>query len=221
MMRAWLNRRSLEGIVSAATVACAYWYFLRPWHLRWGARAEELASALPGDNLAESTQLNSTHAITIDVSASELWPWLVQIGQNKAGFYSYSCLENFAGCHIHNADHIVREWQDLKVGDPVWLHPKAPPLHVLIVQPERALVLEKCWAFILKPLDAHRTRLIVRGRGRSNPDLGNDLLNFLCWRLLFEPTHFIMERKMMLGIKHRAEAAISGPTQPSQQSIGR
>ncbi len=134
-----------------------------------------------------------------------MWPWLVQIGQRRGGFYSYTWLENLVGCDIHNANRIVPEWQALKVGDEVWLHPKAPPLRVLAIEPGRAIVLEKCWTFFLHPISENTTRLIVRGRGEFNPDLKNGLLNFFLWRGIFEPAHFIMERKMLLGIKQRAE----------------
>lgn len=83
---------------------------------------------MPCDELVEHPKLNATHAITIDAPASAVWPWLVQMGQTRGGFYSYAWLENLVGCHMHNADQIHPEWQDLKVGDQVWLHPKAPPL---------------------------------------------------------------------------------------------
>jgi len=156
-------------------------------------------------NLLAIPKLNATHAITINAPAADVWPWLVQLGQHRGGFYSYSWLENLVGCDMHNADRIVPEWQELKVGDEVWLHPKAPPLRVLAIEPGRAIVLEKCWSFVLHPIDENRTRLIIRGRGEFNPDFKNGLLNFLLWRGIFEPAHFIMERKMLLGIKQRAE----------------
>jgi hypothetical protein len=186
-----------------------YWFMLRRWHLRWGATDQEARQAFPGDQLSSShPQLNATHAITINAAASDIWPWLVQIGQNRGGFYSYTWLENLAGCHMRNADRIVPEWQKLEVGDRVWLHPKAPPLKVLMVEPVRSIVLEKTWAFFLRPIDERTTRLIIRGRGDYNPAFKNPMINFLVWRLIFEPAHFIMERKMLLGIKQRAEASV-------------
>lgn len=191
---------------AAAAGLAAYAILIRPWHLRWGTSKEELDMPLPGDELVKDPTLNATHAITIDAPCEDVWPWLVQIGQNRGGFYSYTWLENLVGCEMKNADRVVPEWQELKVGDEVWLHPKAPPLRVLAIEPGRAIVLEKTWAFILQPIDEKTTRLIVRGRGEFNPDLKNALLNFLVWRGVFEPVHFIMERKMMLGIKERAEA---------------
>jgi hypothetical protein len=208
-------------VAAAGGVAAlsAYWFLIRPWHLRWGATDEELRKSLPGDDLIQSPPLNATHAITVNAPVEHVWPWLVQIGQTRGGFYSYVWLENLVGCKMHNADRIVPEWQELKVGDEVWLHPKAPPLKVVSIEPGRAIVLEKSWGFYLEPIDRHRTRLIIRGRGEFNPDLKNSFLNFLLWRGVFEPAHFIMERKMMLGIKERAEKLETAQTDLLTQEL--
>ena len=196
--------------LGAVGALAAYAFLVRPWHLRWGATDEEVNMPLPGDEFVENPKLNATHAITIHASAADVWPWLIQMGQNRGGFYSYAWLENLVGCDMRNADRIVPEWQDLRIGDQVWLHPKAPPLRVLAIEPERAIVLEKCWTFVLRPIDENTTRLIIRGRGEFNPDLKNGVLNFFLWRGVFEPAHFIMERKMLLGLKERAEASAAG-----------
>ncbi|MGB9178709.1 MAG: hypothetical protein WCB68_05620 [Pyrinomonadaceae bacterium] len=213
------DSRILTAIGMAAAGAAAlgvYIFAIRPWHLKWGASREELSATLPGDELVPDPKLNATHAITINAPASDVWSWLVQMGQTRGGFYSYAWLENAVGCHMRNADRIHPEWQELKAGDEVWLHPQAPPLRVLEVEPERAIVLEKCWTFVLRPIDEQTTRLIIRGRGDFNPDFKNSLLNFIFWRVIFEPAHFIMERKMMLGIKERAENRLKQPLlQPS------
>ncbi len=204
-----LNLKVLTAALSGAAAFAAYAFFIRPWHLRWGPTEEEVLMRLPGDDLVEHPKLNATHAITIEAPVEEVWPWLVQVGQNRGGFYSYTWLENLVGCDMRNADQIVPEWQELNVGDEVWLHPKAPPLKVLAIEPGRAIVLENSWTFFLSPIDDHTTRLIIRGRGDFNPDLKNSVLNFILWRGVFEPAHFIMERKMMLGIKERAEATMA------------
>jgi hypothetical protein len=209
MRRNKLNLKFLTTAIGAAGALGAYALFIRPWHLSWGATEEELKMSLPGDQLVEHPKLNATHAITINAPAEDVWPWLVQVGQTRGGFYSYTWLENLVGCHMQNADQLVPEWQDLKVGDEVWLHPKAPPLKVLAIEPERAIVLENSWSFSLRPIDDQTTRLIIRGRGEFKPDLRNAVLNFILWRGVFEPAHFIMERKMMLGIKERAEGVIN------------
>lgn len=204
------NKLKLEVLLTAlggVAALAAYALFVRPWHLKWGATKEELKMSLPGDGLVENPKLNATHALTIKAPVTDVWPWLVQVGQNRGGFYSYTWLENLVGCEMRNADQIVPEWQELEVGDAVWLHPKAPPLKVLAIEPGRAIVLENSWTFFLRPIDERTTRLIIRGRGEFNPDLKNALLNFILWRGIFEPAHFIMERKMMLGIKQRAETS--------------
>ena len=194
--------------VAAAGAAAAYVYAVRPWHLRWGATDEEVNGRLPGDELVPHPNVVATHAITIDAPVEEVWPWLMQIGQDKGGFYSYTWLENLVGCHMRNAGRIMPEFQHLQVGDAVRLHPQVPPLPVLICEPPRTLVLGNnmerpgAWGFYLKELDGDRTRLVIRGSGEWAPGV----LSRLLARVVFEPAHFIMERKMMLGIKRRAEA---------------
>jgi hypothetical protein len=194
---------------------CAYAKLVRPWHLRWGATEEEAKAALPGDEFAPAPQIEATHAITIDAPPRDVWPWIAQLGQNKAGFYSYRWIENLFGCHMPDVREVVHEWQDLEVGDKVYLHPRVA-LEVKVVEPARTLVLSRDWSFHLRPLDGgKRTRLIVRNWGYfENPSLtGGEPVKFdlgpignaLYWRAFFEPAHFIMERRMMLGIKALAE----------------
>ena len=200
------QRNLMIGVaVAAAGAVTGYVCGIRPWHLRWGATDEELNAPLIGDELVPRPKLKATHAITINAPAADVWPWLVQMGQNQGGFYSYTWLENLVGCHMRNADEIVPEWQNLKVGDKVWLHPQAPPVEVAAIEPERAIVLKPWGAFVLQPIDEKTTRMIVRSQGDYEPDLNNAVLNFLLWRVFYEPAHFIMERKMLLGIKARAE----------------
>ena len=216
------NNSSLKILgtsVTGAAALAAYALLIRPWHLGWGSTDAEREEPLPGDDLVPHPKHTATHAITIKATVADVWPWLVQIGQTRGGFYSYTSLENLVGCHMHNADQIVPQWQSLRVGDVVWLHPKAPPLPVAIVDPYRAIVLggtadeqeangatniaSGTWGFFLKEIDENTTRLLIRIRWDRNPGL----LNWLSTYLLLEPAHFVMERKMLLGIKHRAEQA--------------
>lgn len=195
----------------AAVVAffSGYWVAVRPWHLSWGTTPEEAEGWLPGDENAPNPKVKATHAVTIEAPVEDVWPWLVQIGQRRGGFYSYTAIENLAGCKMTNAEEIVDEWQTLAPGDKVYLHPKVA-LKVLEVDPYRTIVLERDWSFNLRPLDGGRTRLIVRGAGWFEmPDLKLPPLNFLYWRCFYEPGHFVMERKMMLGIKERAERTVA------------
>lgn len=215
MRREALARMAI-GAAAVGAAAAGYTRAIRPWHLRWGATDSEVQEPLPGDEVIPHPELEATHALTIRAPVAAVWPWLVQVGQDRGGFYSYSWLENLVGCGLRNADQILPECQTLQVGDSVRLHPKAPPLPVLVVEPYRAIVLGGSeqeteppagttlgtWGFFLREIDAQTTRLIMRVRWRRAPGLLSWASNYL----LLEPAHFVMERKMMLGIKARAEA---------------
>lgn len=206
------------GAISAvaAALGAAYHFFARPRHLRWGATDSEMSEPLPGDDFKPDAEVQATHAITIDAPASYVWKWLIQIGQGRGGFYSYSSLENMIGLRVRNADHIDPVLQDLRVGDFVrsapinWLGGKYRDLtgwFVVEIDPERALVLRDevdrgTWSFILRPITPESTRLIIRARG-SKPETP-PMMAF--HYVVFEPAHFIMERKMMLTLKRNAEA---------------
>lgn len=188
-----------------------YGFFVQPWHMRWGATDAEIAMALPGDPFIPPTTVVSTRAITIHAPSTQVWAWLVQLGQNHGGFYSYDWLENLFLAQMHNADRIVPEWQNPQVGDEVTMMANPPPMSIAkiaLLDPGRALVLKGGWAFYLQPLDAQTTRLIVRYA--SFPVKGS-WTAALFYYPIFEPAHFIMEAGMMLGIKQRAEAAMSTP----------
>src|SRR5215831_18016805 len=98
----------LTGLTVVA-VAVAYVFLVKPWHTRWGANDAEVTGSLPGDDLVSKPKILATHAITIQGSAAEVWPWLVQIGQGRAGFYSYEWIENLMGLNVTNADRILPE----------------------------------------------------------------------------------------------------------------
>jgi hypothetical protein len=201
-------RRLLTLLVKIAALFAGYIaavLALRPWFTTWGATEEEIEKTLPGDEIM-TRGASSVHAITIEAPRAEVWKWLVQIGQDRAGFYSYSALENLFRADIHNSDRIVPEWQSVQTGDFIRLASKErygdfPLLRVMAVEKERHLVLERWGAFVLEEIDPSTTRLIIRSHG-GNP-LGGRLLNALFW----EPAHFIMEYGMLHGIKRRAERA--------------
>lgn len=181
----------------------------RPWHSRWGSSRAELTAALPGDELVPEARYTIQHAVTIDAAPHEVWPWLVQLGQDKGGFYSYDWLERLVGDDIRNAEHINPAWQDLKAGDlvratqPDYLGGVLGPdlgWRVARVDEARVLVLGGWGAFVLEP-EGSRTRLIVRTRGTGEPNVALAPFGLL----VFEPAHFIMERRMLLGVKERAE----------------
>jgi hypothetical protein len=139
------------------------------------------------------------HAVTIEAPPDRVWPWLAQIGQDRGGFYSYEWLENLAGCRMRNAGRIHREWQRREVGETVMLHPLAPGMPVTIVEPPRVLGLEGWGVFLVEPWAADRCRLLVRGRIPKG-------LPSLLYRPTLAVPHFVMERRMLLGIKDRAES---------------
>ncbi|MGD0694580.1 MAG: hypothetical protein ABSB82_06960 [Terriglobia bacterium] len=205
-----------------------YLEVIRPWHLRWGATGEEARQPLPGDDLVVIPRLQATHAVTINAPPAQIWPWLVQMGQGRGGLYSYDWLENLFGLNIHSADRILPEYQSLKPGDVIPLEPGGTGPPVVAVWPGHALVLGgkisggvggrgspfelhdknpesymACsWIFFLQPVDATTTRLIERFRLDWSEGWKYTLLN----RVILEPVSFIMGRKMLLGIKRRAEA---------------
>ena len=213
------------GALIAGTLAGAP--VLRRRYNRWGATDEELARPMPGDELVVDPKLTYTRAITIDAPPEDVWPWLVQYGQGRGGFYSYDAVENLIGCDIHSTDEILPEHQHLAVGDlirsggkdtfPCWIVMQIDPPSTLVLQgagtpaevevpeivdevPERGYV-ASTWQWLLEPVDdGRRTRLIVRQRLTYSPNQS------VLWHVI-EPLNFVMERKMLLGIKARAEAA--------------
>jgi hypothetical protein len=193
-----LRRPSPLALVGTAATAL-YVLVLRPWHLRWGAEPEDDKRELPGDELLPQDGIQILHALTINAPVEKVWPWLAQLGQDRGGFYSYEWLENLAGCEMKNANRIHPEWQHRELGETVHLHP-AGGLRVNVFQPGRALGLEGWGTFALEPLSSDRTRVIARGgmpRG----------VGAIAYWLLMEIPHFLMERRMLLGIKQRAEAS--------------
>lgn len=203
---------ALAGIF--LVLVAVFFSFIRPWYLTWGATPEEQAMALPGDQFAVGDHVE-TRAITINAPAKMVWPWLAQLGQDRGGFYSYDILENLAGCQMPTADWLRPDKQSWKAGDKLWMYPPSrgvafsgAPLQTFISGQALgfATTPESNWNFILRPLDASRTRLLVRGRGPSEPSLSALVFN----RFLFEPAHFAMEKRMMIGLKELAEGSDRG-----------
>lgn len=206
------NPTASEELFGAAAIAFTVLTspLFRPWYSRWGATKHETAKPLPGDQLVPEPVLASTRGITIHAPADAVWPWLVQMGQGRGGLYSYQRLENLVGCDMHNADQILVEHQHIEIGDKIRLTPegRGPFFVVSAIEPGRAVILSgdnppTTWAFILAPIDKKSTRLIIRFRQDYERGVGN----FLGWRVFTDPISFWMERKMLQGIKARAEAA--------------
>jgi hypothetical protein len=198
------------GMLGTAALA-AYLLLIRPQHLRWGATAEEVARVMPGDDFLPDPDLTASRRVTVRRRPANVWPWLAQLGQGRGGFYSYDVLENVVGCDIHSVSRVVPEWQEIRVGDQVRLHPEVG-LAVVMADPGHALVLrggvpmgrtqppyDFIWTFTLQGRSDGTTRLLVRERYR-----------YTRWwaPLLVEPVEmisFVMSLKMMGGIRDRAE----------------
>ncbi|MFW6075388.1 MAG: hypothetical protein ACOC9Y_07320 [Chloroflexota bacterium] len=218
-----MKTRTIACLAGGATAIATCLAVVRPWLLRWGSTDDERAMRLPGDDLVPNAKYETTHAITIDAPPEEVWKWVIQIGQDRGGFYSYDFLENLIGLDIHSADSIDPELQTLAVGDIISIAPdEAAPFTVATLDPPRAMVLRTglpdaaqppgnylkggiagTWAFVLQPIGHGRTRLLVRWRSDWAESLAGSLANLI----VLETPHCIMERKMLLGIRERAESA--------------
>lgn len=192
--------------LAAGLVAASYPVFLRRPCLTWGATPEEAAQALPGDDLLADADIVSTRAVKIEAPPSAIWPWLVQMGSGRGGAYTYDRIENLFGLGMHSADEILPQFQDMELGDEMQLGPNRPMMRVEVLDPERVLTFRFedgtwVWAFALFPEEGG-TRLLSRNR-IATP--GASWLMRLFNLLFMEPGSLVMERKMLHGIKERAE----------------
>jgi hypothetical protein len=170
--------------------------------LNWGATADEVDARLPGDELLEDADGTSTRAITIDAPASAVWPWLAQMGPSpRGGVYTYDWIENLLGLNIHTVDHVIPELQHPEIGEEIAFGGNR--MRFELVDPERVLAFRSAdgnwvWSFVLAE-SGGRTRLVSRNRFRL-PTLVTRIA-----MVPMEPGSLVMERKMLLGIKQRAE----------------
>ena len=191
--------------VALAGLVAVYIGVYRPRQLRWGATDEEVARAMPGDEIVSRPVFNATRAVTVNARPEDIWPWLVQIGFGRAGWYSYDILDNLGR---HSSEQILPEYQTLEPGDLIPLGPgEASGLFVKEIRPNESMVWwerkrqSTSWVWGLYPIDGEQTRLITRVRN----DYRKGLSNFIFGILLIEPADFPLMRKCMLGVKRRAE----------------
>jgi hypothetical protein len=198
--------RKKIGVVSAALAAVAavtYLRFIRPWQLRWGATNAEVERAMPGDDVVKFPTFNATRGVTIQARPEEIWPWLLQIGVTRAGWYSYDLLDNLGR---PSAQRIIQEWQHVAVGDVIPMSPDGKQgLRVKDFEANQWMLWwdnkgDSTWYWGLSPLDESQTRLITRVRTQYHW-----LTLAILFSLLVEFTDIVMMRKCMLGIKQRAE----------------
>jgi hypothetical protein len=189
------------------TLAVLYWFPIRRWMSRWGATRSDLSRVMAGDSLLVDPTYSGTLAVSVDAPPEDIWPWLVQIGYQRGGLYSYDWLDRLFGyLDRPSATRILPEFQHLAVGDEIPLG-RGPSWPVAVVEPRHALVLDMrnmggfdwVWQFGLYAVDENRTRLVSRSRVRPQT----------VWARLFtyaiEPAGFLMTRRMLLGLKARAE----------------
>jgi hypothetical protein len=208
-------RDVVEGAGGAGRMLLA---LATPWARRrracWGVDPAAAASPHPGDDVVPDPRWGWTHGVEIDAPPTEVWPWLEQLGAGRGGFYSYQWLENVFGCEVQNAEAIHPEWR-LAPGGRLALHPKMPPLIVGSLVPGSHFVAQSppvdrdggpwvmaSWLFLLEPLPRGRSRLVSRYRVATSDDLPTRLA---FGSALLEPVGFAMDRRMLLGIKERAE----------------
>ena len=190
------------------TIAVLYWLPIRRWMNQWGATTSDLARGMAGDSLLPDWTYSGTTAVLVNAPPEHIWPWLVQIGYQRGGLYSYDWLDRLFGyLDRPSATRILPEFQHLAVGDHIPLG-RGPSWPVAILEPNRALVLDMrnlggldwVWQFGLYPVDTARTRLVSRSRVRALPTWARLLTHVI------EPAGFLMTRRMLLGLKQRAEA---------------
>lgn len=199
--------RIVGALFGLAILALVLMFALLPWMDRWGATEQEVAASITGDELVPLPRISYTRAISINAAPEQIYPWIVQLGAERGGMYSYEWLEtNILRCELINADRIHEEWQNLKVGDQVKMCPGTsgpPPYEVAILEPDRAMILGhrengawiEVWQFALVPGANGSTRLLLRSRSATQGWF---------WDAI-RPGEFIMARGMLLGIKERAE----------------
>lgn len=190
-----------------------------PWMQTWGATEAEINASLPGDDIVTDANIRTTKAITINAPPEAIYPWLLQIGVDRGGMYSYDWLENIFGLDVHTAERIVPAWQEVQIGD-FWrftpedyaLNP-GPGLYVQELLEDEAVLLcfgiegqqeEGCidsWQFILDPQANGSTRLLLRSNMAIEPQLPIKQTYAI---------QFIMERKMLLTLRERVEQTAHG-----------
>lgn len=194
--------RKSSLLLGLGTLGVAYFALLREPVLTWGATEAEATATLPGDDLLTDADGESTRAISIEAPPSAIWPWIAQMGPSpRGGVYTYDWIENLLGLDIHSVDHVMPEYQHPEAGEEIGLGSNT--MRIELVDPERTFAFRSddgnwLWSFNLIP-DGDSTRLISRNRFRL-PTLGAKL-----GILPMEPGSLVMERKMLLGIKSRAE----------------
>ena len=215
-------RRTAKAAILFSLAAGAYAFVFRPRMLRWGATVDEVRWPYPGVEVIRGGRRGATMAVTIDAPPARVWRWLVQMGCDRAGWYSWDRLDNGG---TQSAERIHPEWQELKLGDRLKSTPSGSAwFEVAALEPERFLGLrapidlrtmrpfdtrrprpryfvDSLWGFQLKPLSGERTRLVVSGYAKARPRSLQKMAELFFW----EPAHWIMQTRQFANLKRRAE----------------
>lgn len=213
--------RTLRFAAALAFSVTAYALTVRPRMLRWGATDEEVEGPYPGADVIPGGKRGATMATTIDAPPERLWPWLIQMGCDRAGWYSWDRLDNSG---VASAERIHPEWQEISVGDRMAsVQDGSTWFDVAVLEPERFLGLraaldlrghpletlnsparfwsDSLWAFSLRELPGERTRLVVSGYATGRPRLLKAVGDSIFW----EPAHWIMQTRQFVNLKRRVE----------------
>jgi hypothetical protein len=194
-------------VVAVALPVIGFFALYRPWHLMWGSTREEVARGMPGDEVVLAPTFSATRAVTVEGRPEAIWPWIVQIGFGRAGWYSYDVLDNLGH---HSAERIIPELQHIEVGDLIPVGPgENAGMRIKAFEPNQWVLWSEpnqltTWVWSLEPTPSGHTRLVTRVRSRPSWRHPTTAI----WLLLVEVADFPMMRKCLLGIKRRAEALV-------------
>jgi hypothetical protein len=204
------------GLIAFGVLVLLYFAWLREWQMTWGATDEEVSSYMAGDELLEDPTFNATRAVEIEASPEEIWPWIVQMGYGRAGFYAFDKLDNGG---VPSAERILPEYQHVQVGDSIPLSKRRGRsfsfMEVVGMEPNKSLLWvfrnspwrDATWSWGLYEVDSNRTRLV--SRLRNNHDFSS-LQSSIMWAGV-DVLEIVMMRTCLLGIKRRAEAIAGAP----------
>lgn len=189
--------------ISLLVLVFIYFTLFRPWQLRWGATDAEVKRSMPGDEIVDKPSFNATRAVTIHAPAQNIYPWIVQMGVSRAGWYSYDLLDNLGR---RSAESILPKHQNIQVGDVIPLSPDGKQgMSVKYFRKNKWMLWwdkkgDTSWVWEIHPEGQGNARLITRVRVKYRLFSPAILFN-----LLIEFFDILMMRKSMLGIKRRAE----------------
>lgn len=215
-----LFKKVLATLALITLIMTVYLLWARPYQLNWGATHQEIAQVMPGDHLDPQPEFFATRAITISGTPEEIWPWLLQMGYGRAGYYGYDIVENLGSpLGIHSAERILPEFQQFKVGDEVPISSVARMVFYEI-EPNQHIIWtgtnqKGSFIWALYPIDKDHTRLISRIRWSfhwTEPSL-------LSLDLFTEFTDYLAVRKILQGVKGRVENQIEPMAQQNTEVI--